>query len=537
MENIRHRILVVDDESIIAMDLRQKLTRLGYDVPATASSAEEALEKVAELRPDLVLMDIRLEGSAMDGVEAAERIRDQFGTPVVFLTAFADDETLQRAKLTGPYGYLVKPFTESELRIEVEIAIHTSQTAALLRRHARQQAAIAEFSQRALSEMQIDVLLEEAVAQVAGTLHLECCSIGELLPDGKRLWLRAGVGWREEMVGQTAEVGSEASPGTTLDAYVLASSQPVVVEDWPSETRFTEPDLLREHGITSSLSAVIHGAEGPLGVLAAHAKMRRGFTPDDVNFLQAIANVVSQAIRRKAAEEGLKQARDDIEERKRAEQEKMELLRREQEARQEAEAANRAKDEFLAVVSHELRTPLTSIMGWASLLRDGRLNEQATAQALEVIERQTRVQAQLVEDILDVARIITGKLHMEFVPVDPANVITAAMNAAHPTADAKGIQMKLLIEPGVGQVWGDANRLQQVVWNLLSNAIKFTPKGGKVGVRLERHGSDVLIRVSDTGQGIAPEFLPHVFERFRQADGSTTRAHGGLGLGLAVVRH
>ena len=227
----------------------------------------------------------------------------------------------------------------------------------------------------------------------------------------------------------------------------------------------------------------------------------------------------------------------DITDRKQAEQEREQLLEREQAARADAEAANRMKDEFLATLSHELRTPLNAILGWTQLLRNRRFDETTTGRALETIERNTRSLAQLIEDVLDVSRIIKGTLHLNIHRVKLVPIVEAAIDTVYPAAQAKEISINCKFDPEVGVVVGDANRLQQVVWNLLSNAVKFTPKGGRVDVQLERIESCVQIRVSDTGVGIAAEFLSHVFERFRQEDSSSTRSHGGLGLGLAIVRH
>ena len=221
----------------------------------------------------------------------------------------------------------------------------------------------------------------------------------------------------------------------------------------------------------------------------------------------------------------------------RAEEERERLLVRERAARAEAEEANRLKDEFLATVSHELRTPLNAMLGWLSLLRGGRLDSADSARGLEVVERNAKMQAQLIEDLLDVSRIITGKLRLDVQPVDLTAVIEAAIETVRPSADARGIRLQRVLDSGAGPVSGDAGRLQQVVWNLLSNAIKFTPNEGRVQVRLERLNSHVEISVHDTGQGISRDFLPHVFERFRQFDATTTRSHYGLGLGLAIVRH
>ena len=220
----------------------------------------------------------------------------------------------------------------------------------------------------------------------------------------------------------------------------------------------------------------------------------------------------------------------DITERKRFEEERERLL-------SEAQEANRLKDEFLATLSHELRTPLTAILGWAHLLRGGQVRGEEAERALETIERNARAQSQLIDDLLDVSRIVTGKLRLELTPVSPDSFIEPALEAVRPAARAKGVRLRKVIDAGVGALVVDPARLQQVVWNLLSNAVKFTPNGGSVEVRLERVGSHIEIAVADTGAGIVPEFLPHVFERFRQADQKTSRRHGGLGLGLSIVRH
>lgn len=206
-------------------------------------------------------------------------------------------------------------------------------------------------------------------------------------------------------------------------------------------------------------------------------------------------------------------------------------------ARREAEDANRAKDEFLATLSHELRTPLNAILGWAKMVTDSKLDEDAQRRALETIHRNARVQAQLIDDILDVSRIISGKLKLEVRPIELSTVVESAVESLLPAAEAKGIRLQRVLDSGSSMISGDPNRLQQVIWNLLSNAVKFTPKGGRVQIRLERINSHVEIIVTDTGMGIPPNILPYVFDRFRQADSATTRQHGGLGLGLAIVRH
>lgn len=227
---------------------------------------------------------------------------------------------------------------------------------------------------------------------------------------------------------------------------------------------------------------------------------------------------------------------EEITERKKAEELLRSSLLREQAARLEAESATRLKDEFLATVSHELRTPLSAILGWSSMLRTSKFDQSAVDRALETIERNARAQAQLVEDILDVSRIITGRLRLELRAVELVTMIEAAVESVRPAAEAKSIEVELFLDY-VGSLVCDQARLQQVMWNLLANAVKFTPVGGRIMVTLRRKESYVLIGVSDTREGVSAEFLPFIFDRFRQADGTTTRRHGGLGLGLAIVRH
>ena len=217
--------------------------------------------------------------------------------------------------------------------------------------------------------------------------------------------------------------------------------------------------------------------------------------------------------------------------------ERRQALAREKEARLEAETANRLKDEFLSTLSHELRTPLTAIIGWTELLINGALDKDQQPKALETIGRNARFQAQLVDDLLEVSRIITGKLRVNFNPCELRPVIEAALEGIRPTAEAKAVRLESLLEPGGALIYGDVDRLRQVIWNLLSNAVKFTPRNGSVQVKLLCTGSHALIAVSDSGEGIKRDFLPRVFDRFSQADGSSSRPHGGLGLGLAIVRH
>ena len=227
----------------------------------------------------------------------------------------------------------------------------------------------------------------------------------------------------------------------------------------------------------------------------------------------------------------------DITDRIRAEKELERLLASEKDARAQAEQANRLKDEFLAVVSHELRSPLNAITGWASLMRTGRLDKEQSARAVETILRNAQSQNQLIGDLLDVSRIISGRLRLNIKPFQFSSVLEAALQVVRPAADAKSIRLESFLDPATGPVAGDPDRMQQVFWNLLSNAVKFTPKGGRIQIRSQQVNSHVEVTVTDNGKGIDRNLLPLIFERFRQGDSSTAREHGGLGLGLAIVRH
>lgn len=270
------------------------------------------------------------------------------------------------------------------------------------------------------------------------------------------------------------------------------------------------------------------------GLLAAYQNSGpRAWQADEIQLLTQIGEQFSIAVHQADL---LARLQQEIEERQRLQVERDQLLLREQAARQEAEAANQVKDEFLAVLSHELRSPLTAILGWTNLLLTRQFEAERTRQALQTIERSARAQLQLIEDLLDISRIIRGQLRLTLQPTHLTQVIQAALDSVQPSASQKGIALRATLAPEMGLVLGDPDRLQQIVWNLLTNAVKFTPHGGQIDVKLEFQTDRVAIIVSDTGQGISPEFLPYVFDRFRQAETSTTRTYGGLGLGLAIVQ-
>ncbi|MBD2541886.1 PAS domain S-box protein [Coleofasciculus sp. FACHB-SPT36] len=303
-------------------------------------------------------------------------------------------------------------------------------------------------------------------------------------------------------------------------AYTLRTGQPDLVPDIPDEVlvqaaRDSEHlEILRQVGFKSVMTVPLRTQARILGVISfISAESERQYTPADLQLAEELARRASLAI------------------------DNAQLYRAAQSDRAKAETANRIKDEFLAVLSHELRSPLNPILGWTKLLRTGRLDATKTQQALETIERNAKLQAQLIEDLLDVSRILQGKMTLNVAPVNLAGTIEAALETVRLAAEAKHIQIQTIFNPVSGTVLGDTNRLQQVVWNLLSNAVKFTPSGGRIEVRLEQVGTYAQIQVKDTGKGISRDFLPYVFDYFRQEDGTTTRQFGGLGLGLAIVRH
>jgi PAS domain S-box-containing protein len=355
----------------------------------------------------------------------------------------------------------------------------------------------------ALSHLALDDLLREMLVRIQEYLGADAAAILLVTEDGKYLAGRIAIGLEDE-----ARV--RVPMGRGVAGRIAISRAPLIVDDL---SKVEVVSSILSENFRSLVGAPLMIGDRVIGVIHVDTIEAHSFTQDDVSLLQLAADRVAPAI------------------------EHARLYEAEQRARLEAEAANRMKDEFLATISHELRSPLHSILGWVTLLREGTLGEQAKTRALETVERSARAQNRIISDLLDVSRIINGQLHLNVHTLEPASMIEAGVEGVRPAADAKGIRIQMMLDPKAGPISGDSDRLQQIVWNLVSNAIKFTPSGGLVQVRLERVDSHVEITVSDTGAGINPEFLPFVFDRFRQADSSSTRKAGGLGLGLAIVRH
>ena len=392
--------------------------------------------------------------------------------------------------------------------------------------------ALRDADQRALLEYERLLERIKAFAQALGTareLHpiyqalreftnvsVPCNGFFVSLYDSVRDLRTACYAWADGEQLDVAELPPMPVTSSGPNSRAIRTGEVIITNDYMRATQ-ANPGVIvgPDNGLRpeSSMALPMAVMGRIIGTIEVQSYEKNVYRPEHVTAMSMAANLTAVAI------------------------ENVRLLELERTARQAAEESNRLKDEFLATVSHELRTPLTAILGWSRLLEGGTLDDSVTQQAVEVIWRNAKAQAQIVDDILDVSRIITGNLYLELQPLAVVPVVENAINVVRPTADAKGIKIERYFDSVPAMISGDANRLQQVIWNLLSNAVKFTDSGGRVRVKVTRIGGAVEISVSDTGQGISKEFLPYVFERFRQADSTTTRHHGGLGLGLAIARH
>ncbi|HEY9434658.1 MAG TPA: PAS domain S-box protein [Blastocatellia bacterium] len=355
-----------------------------------------------------------------------------------------------------------------------------------------------------LAHLTLENLLTEMLNRIRELLETDSAAILLLSEDGQSLVMRAAIGSQEEVIGMRIPLGQGVS------GSIAASRAPLVVEDL-SAVEVINPVLRREARSLIGAPLIVKGEL--IGVIHADTAKLKRFAENDVRLLQLAADRVALAI------------------------EQRRLYEVEQQARRQAEEANRTKDEFLAIVSHELRSPLNAILGYTRMLRSGPEDREGFNKVTGVIERSAKAQLQIIEDLLDSARIVTGKLRIEPSLIDLVPALEAALDTVRSAAEAKGITLVANFSHLPEQVLGDSTRLQQVVWNLLTNAVKFTQEGGRVELRMEGAADHIRIAVSDTGKGIEPEFLPFVFDRFRQADSSSGRRYGGLGLGLSLVKH
>ena len=477
---------MVDDHPPNLVALEAILAPLGQEL-VHASSGADALRKLLDSDFALILMDVQMPG--LDGIETAKLIKERprnRHVPIIFLTAIHKDPSyIFRGYKEGAVDYLLKPFDPEILRAKASVFVELWRKSELVRR------------QQALLRAQERVELErQSETRFRGLTDSMPQCVWAARKDGEIYFCNRV--WRE-YAGEEAGIDFFSSVPEEEQDDALRSFREAIKSGRPMER---EQRLRREDGEYRWHLCRMVPERDALGRL-----------------LGWICTAT------------------DIDQQKRIEETNRLLLGSEQEARTQAEVANRMKDEFLATVSHELRTPLNAILGWTRMLRTGAVDADKLARVLETIERNAMAQTQLVEDILDVSRIIAGKLRVNVIKIDLQQVVRGAMDAVRPAAEAKGVELVATLSPEASEFCGDPDRLQQVIWNLLSNAIKFTPKGGRVEIQVGRHRSQAQITVVDTGSGIPVEFLPHVFDRFRQADSSITRTQGGLGLGLAIVRH
>jgi len=499
-------VLVVEDNADMNRFICDTLASQ-YRV-ASASDGREGLQKAMELRPDLILCDLMMPQLSGDQLLRAVRAETELAaTAFILLTANTDESLRVQLLEEGAQDYLMKPFFVEELRARAANQILLKRARDILQQEvAGHHHTLAELAQ------EVTLRRHEAEASLAA------------LQQSERLY--------HDLADAMPQIIWAARPDGYLDYYN---------QRWFEYTGLSEAQTLSQDG----WQPVLHPDDVQLCMDRWYDAVRTGESYEiEYRFKRAADGAYRWHLGRALPTRDEKNqiirwfgTCTDIDDHKRTLEERAQLLEREQAARREAEDANRGKDEFLAVLSHELRTPLTAMMGWIELLRSGMLDEPTTVEALKTIDRNTKAQVQLVEDILDVSRAVSGKLALELRPLALSPIIEAALSTAQPAAAAKNIELHYESDDAMIQVAGDERRLQQILWNLLANATKFTPNGGRVEVRARQHSDFVEIQVSDTGQGIKAEFLSHVFERFRQADSSSTRAHGGLGLGLAVARH
>jgi PAS domain S-box-containing protein len=476
MGELQASVLLVDDRPANLLALEAILQSLGLRL-VRANSGEEALKQVLNQDFAVILMDVQMPG--LDGFQTAKLIKDRPRSrhiPVIFLTAISKDPAyIFKGYEQGAVDYLLKPFDPQVLRAKVSVFVELWRRGEVIKENEAQLRRIEHERLQRAQEARYRSMIDS----------LPQCVFATRADGSIYMWNRSWLAYSglDDAAMERGEFREHLHPDDR--ERVQREWQESIESGLPIETEYRLKRANGEYRWHLAKAMPEHDERGRIvGWIC---------TATDVDELRT--------------------------------------------AREQAQEASRTKDEFLATVSHELRNPLNAILGWMRMLRSGRLDEGKEERALETIERNTEAQLALVEDILDVSRIINGKMRIVLRPVSLSQVISAAVDTVRPAAEQKGIHIETACDASADSCSGDPDRLQQVVWNLLSNAIKFTARGGRVEVRLERADSHVTVSVRDNGRGIAPEFLPYVFERFRQAESISTRTQGGLGLGLAIVRH
>ncbi|MBA3513421.1 MAG: response regulator [Pyrinomonadaceae bacterium] len=544
-------ILMVDDSTTNLLALEAILQAPDRNL-VSASSGDDALRYLLNNDVAVILLDVFMPG--IDGLDTAELIRAREKSrdiPIIFLTA---DSTggrhLRRGYSLGAVDYIVKPIEPDILRSKVAVFVELFKKTLEIHRQAQllhEKNLELENANLARLSMLIDLGQELALEHDPWRVLENFCRSARQIVDAQEAAVGVFDADCDDLRFYFRCVSGEDIDSSTGIPKVARRALDFLVNERRSlrlndSDELLDDDKKSSDSVRSFLGAPILASTGVCGWIYLLNKIKaEDFTEADERLATTLATQVGIAYENARlysnAQRHASELQMEIAERKQAEEERAQLLVREQAARAEAEQANRTKDEFLATLSHELRTPLSAILGWSHLVRTGKLDELQMTRAFETIERNARSQSQLIDDLLDVSRIVTGKLQIELGPVNLPPVIEAAIDAVRPAFEAKDIQFEPVMKSQALLVPGDANRLQQIFWNLFSNAVKFTPHGGRVRVEIERAEPHARVTVSDSGIGIKPDFLPYIFDRFRQADGSTTRVHGGLGLGLAIVKH
>ncbi len=563
-------VLLVDDRPENLLAMRTILEGLGQNL-VSASSGHEALRFLLVEEVALILLDVQMPG--LNGFEFAELVRERERTqhtPIIFVSATSRDEQyVFKGYSLGAVDYMTKPFEPEILKSKVRFftklflqnqeikrqaalleeanseldSLNTELEARVGRRTAQFETANAELEKEITVRKQSEARLatehaitrtladasslESAAPEILETFceHIEadiCCLW--LLNDSRTklscTYIKNSGGADDfgAFINETRR--TKVSKGIGLPGTVWKKNAPVWLPNTVRGSNFPRATFAATVGLHSAIGFPIKINKEFHGVIEFFT--RRPLMPDQhlLNMLEAIGSEIGQFIQRK-----------------RVEAERENLLAREKSLRERAEIASRLKDEFLATVSHELRTPLNAIIGWGQILQTGKLEPKKQEDALNTIFRNAKSQAQLIDDLLDTSRLMTGNLLLNLSPTPVIPLIEAAIDAVRPAAEAKEITFSTAYRSKIATITCDAQRLQQIIWNLLTNAVKFTPADGQVNVALEQSKDTIQIIVSDNGEGIPAEFLPFVFDRFRQADSSSTRKHNGLGLGLAIVRH
>jgi signal transduction histidine kinase len=506
------------EDSRLEAAVAQKALGEEFDVKVFGDG-ESLLEQLAHRQPRMLLLDAQLPG--ISGIDVCRFVRERFDAltlPVLFITAHESRADVIDALSAGANDFVRKPYDPGELRARVQTLIRLAAAQEAIVANVRRAQLAADVGLALTTGASLDAELQSCVDAIARHLGAALARVWTVAPGARTLELRASAG----LGPGGADDEAHHAIGANDAARIAERGAAHETNDLARDPAMGDRAWAQRHGIVAFAGRPLIVEGRPVGVVAVYG--RSSLSEALLSDLTTVAHTIAIAIDRAHAEEARNR-----------------LLASERVARQQAERSNQAKDEFLSMVSHELRTPLNAVLGWSRMLSQvltrGGITPGTMQRGLETIERNAVAQAQLIEDLLDVSRITTGKLRLEVHSIDLAKVVEAAVDTLRPAAEAKEQRVDCRFDHETTAVRGDAGRLQQVVWNLVSNAIKFTPKGGHITILLRRIESDAELSVADTGQGITHDFLPHVFERFEQQDASAGRRHGGLGLGLAICRH